>query len=167
MTTAYELALRALRPHLRTSRTLFEEEGGGLADATTAIANMDGTLDSIPLDILSDSVNLKKMWSNAAAPVAILFRELMDDWYGLFPASIDFTTWYIIAMPGCDHDIYRATALAERSIQLDFNMPNAKVQRANRMNGRLIPVVSVSSSAPLHRAPAVEPAPVHMESPSD
>jgi hypothetical protein len=167
MTTAYELALKALRPHLRTSRTLFEKDGGGLADATTAIANMDGTLDMIPLDILSDSVNLKRMWSNAVAPVAILFRELMDDWYGLFPASIDFTTWYIIAMPGCDHDIYRATTLAERSIELDFNMPSATVQLARVVNSRIIPVASVSSSASLHRAPAAEHEPANMEAPSD
>lgn len=167
MTTAYELALRALRPHLRTSRTLFEEDGGHLADATTAIANMDGTLDIIPLDILSDPVNLKRMWSEATAPVAVLFREWMDDWYGLFPASVDMSTWHIVAMPGSDHFMLRAVQLAEHAIRNDFKMPNATVQCARVVEGRIIPVVSVSSSAPLHRAPAVEPAPAHMESPSD
>lgn len=167
MTTAYELALRALKPHIRTSRTLFEEDGGGLADATTAIANMDGTLDMIPLDILSDPVNLKRMWSEATAPVAVLFREWMDDWYGLFPASIDFTSWYIVAMPGRDHFMLRAVQLAEHAIRTDFKMPNATVQLARVLNGRIIPVVSVSSSAPLHRAPAAEHEPENTEAPSD
>jgi len=167
MTTAYDLALRALRPHLRTRRTDFEEAGGGLSDATTAIANADGTLDIIPLDILSDPVNLKKMWKIASFPIAILFREEMDDWYGLFPADIILSSWNLVAMPGRDHDVRRAKALAERAIQVDFDNPNAIVNIATLVEGRIIPFVAFSSAPPPRTALSVEPAPADTATLSD
>jgi hypothetical protein len=142
MTTAYDFALRALR----SSRTDFEEAGGSLSDPTTAIANADGTLNMIPLDILSDPVNLKKMWSSASFPMAILFRELMDDWYALFPADIMHSSWNLMAMPGSDHDMRRAQALAERAIRSDFNNPAATVSCVS------------AASVPRRTRPAVEPA---------
>lgn len=127
MLSAYDFTLRALRPHIRLSRTDFEEIGGDLADPTTAIANADGSLNIIPLDILSDPVNLKKMWFSASFPIAIIFRELMDDWYALFPVDLTHSSWKLVVMPGHDHDIHRAQALAERAIRSDFNNPTATV----------------------------------------
>lgn len=169
MKTAYELALRALTPHLRSSRTPFEQAGGFIAEATTAIANANGSIDMIiPLDILCDPVNLKEMWNSSSFPVAILFRECMDDWYGLFPASIDFTTWYIVSMPGRDHDMYRARALAERAIRADFDCPNGTVKHAVVYKNRLITVDGASSVGEMpRREPAVEPAHVSTAVPSD
>lgn len=155
MTSAYDLALKALRPHLRTRRTLFEEAGGFIADATTAIANADGTLEIIPLDILTYPVNLKKMWTNASFPIAILFREVMDDWYGLFPNDITLSSWALVRMPGCDHDDRRAQHLAERAIRLDFNNPEATVSCVSRVAFRQ------------RTGHAVEPAPANKATLSD
>lgn len=163
MTFAYDLALKALRLHLRTVDTLSEDFDDYTAEATTAIVNADGTLDMIPLDILSEYVNIKKMWTDASFPIAILFREDMYDWYGLFPASVDLSAWNLVAMPGRDHDIRRAVQLAERAIRSDFAIPTASVQHATKT---LIPVVSLSAWSP-HTEPVVEPAPAHMVAPSD
>jgi hypothetical protein len=133
MTTAYELALRALRSSTATA-------------TATAIANADGTLNIIPLEILSDSVDLKKMWTVASFPVAILFRETTDNWYGLFPAAIDFSVWHIVVMSGNDHDILHAQTLATHAIRNNFNVPTAIVQH-------LITGVRLSSYSLPHREP--------------
>ena len=124
MTTAYELALRALRSSTATA-------------TATAIANADGILNIMPLEILSDYVNLKKMWADASFPVAILFRETTDDWYGLFPAAIDFSVWHIIIMSGNGDNILHAQTLAECAIRTNFNMQTAIVQHT-------IPVASLT-----------------------
>ena len=76
----YEIVLNGLKPHFRTQRTLLEQSGGAILSATTAIVAYDSSLNLIPLDILSYPVNLKKMWYETKCPVAIVFREWMDDW---------------------------------------------------------------------------------------
>ena len=121
MTAKYDMTLRALR-----SQFPFTGETN-VADPTTAIVNADGTLNIIPLDILSDSVNLKKMWAAASFPIAIVFRELMDDWYALFPADLLYSTWKMVALPGSDHDIPRARLLATTAISHDFGIPTINV----------------------------------------
>jgi hypothetical protein len=95
------------------------------------------------------------MWASASFPIAILFRELMDDWYALFPADITYTSWKLVKMPGRDHDIYRAQRLAEQAIRCDFNNSAATIS-------------CVSPAAFRQRTkPAVEPAPANTATLSD
>lgn len=117
----YDMTLRALRSKFPITGEK------NIADPTTAIANADGTLSIIPLDILSNYVNLKKMWNTASFPVAIVFRELMDDWYALFPLDPMFSTWRLTAMPGADHNMHRAKYLAEAALRGDFGAATVKV----------------------------------------
>ena len=110
----YEIVLNALKPHFRTQRTLLEQSGGAILSATTAIVAYDSSLNLIPLDILSYPVNLKKMWYETKCPVAIVFREWMDDWIAAFPRDDKLVEWDIICMPGRDHDLYRGKQLLKK-----------------------------------------------------
>ncbi len=123
----YEIVLTALKPHFRNQRTLFEQSGGAILSATTAVVAYDSSLNLIPLDILSYPVNLKKMWEETNNPVAIIFREWMDDWIGAFPRDNKLIDWDIICMPGRDHDLYRAKQLFEKAIQCDFGLDKVNI----------------------------------------
>ena len=96
-------------------------------EPTTAVVDTDGRLELIPLDILSSAVNLQTMWKACAAPVGIVFREMMDDWYAVVPVDANLLSWKIVNMPGKDHMIYRARQLAERAIRSDFGLEMACV----------------------------------------
>lgn len=129
MTDAYKTALQALRTFMRKEREengVFEA-GGTVMDATTMCVRSDGTYDAIPLDILSDPVNLKEMWCATTHSVAILFREWIYDWVVLIPNDDTLRIWSLVKMPGRDHDMHRARALAERAIQCDFKISDARV----------------------------------------
>lgn len=126
---AYTTALQALRTFMRKEREEngVYEAGGTVMAATTMCVRSDGTYDVIPLDILSYPVNLKDMWCATTNSVAILFREWIYDWVVLIPRDDTLRAWDLMAMPGRDHDIHRAAALAEHAIQKDFKISDAQV----------------------------------------
>jgi hypothetical protein len=127
---AYNAAMIALKPYMRTERTLFEQAGGFIADAHTGVVGTDGSIHMIPLDILTYPVNLKKMWSMIENPVGIVFREAMDDWCLLIPENDTHKSWRILPVPKLTraHDMHAARALAEKAIQCDFDIDDAVVR---------------------------------------
>ena len=127
MDSAYDIAYNSLKPRLRTSVSYMETIGIGLLAAHTAVVDSDGRLEEIPLDILSSAVNLKTMWNACKAPVAIVFREWMDDWCAVIPCDATLQKWELRKIPGKDHDLHRARIFAERAIQSDFHIDNAHV----------------------------------------
>ena len=127
MDSKYEIIQNALIPFTRTTIPRMESMGLFTLEPTTAVVNADGRLELVPLDILSSAVNLKKMWLACDAPVGIVFREMMDDWYAVVPVDATLLQWKIVNMPGKDHMIYRARQLAERAIQSDFGVEMARV----------------------------------------
>jgi hypothetical protein len=119
----YKIVLNSLKPHFRTQRTIFEQSGGEILSAATAIVAHDSSLKNlIPLDILSDPVNLKKMWYETKCPIAIVFRECMDDWIAAFPRDDKLIEWDIICMPGRSHDLHRSKQLFQKAINCDFEI---------------------------------------------
>jgi len=129
MESKYEIVRNALLPRLRHSVSYMV--GIVIMDAVTMVVGKDGNITEIPLDILSSSVNLQRMWSTTKDPVAIVFRECMDDWYAVIPSDDSLTMWEIQIIPGKGHDLHRARALAERAIQSDFNRSDALVFEHN------------------------------------
>ena len=95
--------------------------------STTAAVDKDGSLVAIPLDILSTSVNLRTLWTQCRTPIAIVFREIRDDWYAVIPCDETLVRWEIFNLPGKDHMIHRGRALAERAIRSDFGIETATV----------------------------------------
>ncbi len=119
----YKIVLNSLKPYFRTQRTIFEQTGGEILSATTAIVANDSSLKNlIPLDILSDPVNLKKMWYETECPIAIVFRECMDDWIAAFPRDDKLIEWDIFCMPGRSHDLHRSKQLFQKAIKCDFEI---------------------------------------------
>jgi hypothetical protein len=123
----YEIAVSALRPQLRDTVSYAESLGLVILSGKTAAVNRDGQLESIPLDIMCSPVNLKAMWGACTDPVAIVFREIMDDWYAVIPRDNTLGIWDIRPVPGKGHDMHRGRALAEQAIRCDFDLPGAKV----------------------------------------
>ena len=127
MTSFYDIAVTALRPQLRNGTSYIESLGVCILSGQTAVVDSDGRLESIPLDIMSTAVNIKSLWTACKAPVAIVFREMMDDWYAVIPRDSTLGIWDIHAVPGRDHDMHRGRSIVETAIRGDFNLPAAKV----------------------------------------
>ena len=127
----YNVALSAIKPRLRTGISHLEYLGVGVLAGHTIVVGGDGSMEEVPLDIMSSPVNLEKMWKACRNPVAILFREMMDDWYAVIPRDESLLKWVIRPIPGRDHCLYRARALAERAIQGDFHLESAIVSESN------------------------------------
>jgi hypothetical protein len=129
MSAEYEIARSAVKKFMLEEREKYGvlDAGGGVMDAHTMCIGRDGVVDIIPLDILSDPVNLKKIWERMQDPIGFAFREWIYDWVFLYPKDNNLSEWFIVALPGRDHDMYRARALAEKAVQCDFGFENAKV----------------------------------------
>jgi hypothetical protein len=112
---------------LNQSDSLLESYGLVTIRADTGVLNSDGHFESVPLDILSSAVQLKTMWSACSNPVAIVFREMKLDWYIVIPTDKTLREWQILNLPGADHMLYRARALAEKAIRGDFDISDAVV----------------------------------------
>jgi len=112
-------------------------DGIVIMDAVTMVVGQDGNITEIPLDILSSSVNLQRMWSKTKDPIAIVFRECLDDWYAVIPCDATLQKWELRKIPGKGHDLHRARALAERAIQSDFSLSDALVFEHNMYKKKL------------------------------
>jgi hypothetical protein len=128
MNFKYSVVFTAIRSKLRHEISYIESLGVGILSGHTSVVDSNGRLETIPLDIMCTPVNLKTMWKACAAPVGIVFREMMDDWYAVLPCDDTLAKWEIRKIPGRGHDMHRGRALAERAIQCDFDLPNASVQ---------------------------------------
>ncbi len=135
MESKYEIVRNALLSRLQHSVSYMD--GIVIMDAVTMVVGQDGNITEIPLDILSSSVNLQRMWSTTKDPIAIVFRECLDDWYAVIPRNDTLTMWEIQIIPGKGHDLHRARALAERAIQSDFSLSDALVFEHNMYKKKL------------------------------
>lgn len=130
MTAAYKIASDIVMEFMNEQVKKYgHQRAGGLEmDSHTICIGENGSTKIIPLDILSDPVDLKKMWMQVENPVAIAFREWIYDWYCLIPVDASLHEWNLFALKGCDHNMVRARALAESAIRSDFGIDNAVVK---------------------------------------
>jgi hypothetical protein len=130
MSAEYAIARSAVKKFMLLEREKYGviESGGTIMDAHTMCIGRDGTVDIIPLDILSDPVNLKKMWEKMQDPIGFAYREWIYDWVFLYPKEgSELKEWFVAQLPWRDHDMHRARALAEKAVQCDFGFEDAKV----------------------------------------
>lgn len=129
MSAEYAIARSAVKTFMLQERERYgvQEAGGGVMNAHTICIGRDGSVDIIPLDIQTYPVNLKKMWEKMEDPIGFAFREWIYDWVFFYPKDSTLSEWFIVPLPGRDHDVRRARALAEKAIQSDFKNDNAKV----------------------------------------
>jgi hypothetical protein len=131
MESAYQITLEAIEPFVRKEITYLESIGLGLSQAMTGIVANDASIKFIDLDIISERVNLQNMWKECANPIAIVFREQMDDWYAIIPCNDKLVSWEIRRIPGRDHNLVSAKSLAEYAMRADFNNPLITVSFTN------------------------------------
>jgi len=98
----------ALLPYIRPLNA-FEMAGGHCLDPYTGVVMPDGTVDLVPLDILT--VNVDSLM--AKKPLALVFTEVGYDWYVYDPVTKE------ISMVGQGHNLMRARGLLEDLVPLN------------------------------------------------